>query len=462
MISKRVSLFLVSILFVFNAGFLVRAENEAELEGTEGAYPLLNPTRARSEDSARVTGIDGRVTTNVIVNCRDDGRRGNMQSEATIAVTPDVIVVAFNDSRGFFNPNTSVVGWGYSSDGGLGFADGQNLPAGSLIRNGDPWLVADANSNFWLSALYRSFAGVVVHEGSVSDGVVYWGDPLVAFESGSNTTDKDAIIVDNASGALYVTYTRPFAGRIELVKSTDAGLSWSAPRVVTSTSSNIGSIPIIGVNGEIYVVWENGWPSGSRNIKISKSTNGGDTFSLPVTISSLTTFPIPGFNRSSIADFPSIAIDKSGGPRNGTIYVAFHSRALGDADVFVASSTDGINWSTPVRANDDAVGNGALQFYPAISVDSAGNLGVLFFDRRNNPGTAWTDTYFARSTDGGQTFEENIKVTDVTSNWLATTSDAVPNFGDFIGLTTMDNAFYAAWGDGRNGDPDVFFAKITP
>lgn len=433
-------------------------------EDSTGTYPITPESKVFSkEEISKPAGLDPRVSPNVIVNDRNDGRRGLMQSETVIAVIDGVVVVAFNDSRGFFNPNTSVVGWGYSLDDGNSFIDGQNLPAGSFIRNGDPWITTDGQGNFWLAALYQSFAGVAAHEGGVDEeGVLNWDGPSVAVEGDSNTIDKDAIAVDNALGTIYVTYTRPFSGRIELVRSLDGGLAWGTPTLINTTSGNIGSIPIVGLNNELYVVWENGWPFGSRNVQIAQSVDGGESFSPPVTIASLTSFSVPGFNRGSVADFPSIAIDKSEGPGRGTIYVAFHSQDLGDADVFITKSTDGINWIDPVRVNDDPVGNGALQFYPAIAVDNSGNVGVLFFDRRNDPGTAWTDVYFARSTDGLVSFEENIKVTDVTSNWSATTSDGVPNFGDFIGLASQGRTFYAAWGDGRNGDPDAYFAKIAP
>ena len=54
------------------------------------------------------------------------------------------------------------------------------------------------------------------------------------------------------------------------------------------------------------------------------------------------------------------------------------------------------------------------------------------------------------------------RVTDVSSNWLAADADATPNFGDYINLTSSANGFHAVWGDGRRGDPDVFYATITP
>ncbi len=63
------------------------------------------------------------------------------QSETTIAVKGDTIVVGFNDANGFLNPNgVSVSGFAYSHDGGASFTYGGQLPlagGGDMVR-GDP------------------------------------------------------------------------------------------------------------------------------------------------------------------------------------------------------------------------------------------------------------------------------------------------------------------------------------
>ena len=42
----------------------------------------------------------------------------------------------------------------------------------------------------------------------------------------------------------------------------------------------------------------------------------------------------------------------------------------------------------------------------------------------------------------------------------ATVSDIAPNFGDYNDIAAGGNRAYVAWGDGRFGDPDVFFSEV--
>lgn len=82
--------------------------------------------------------------------------------------------------------------------------------------------------------------------------------------------------------------------------------------------------------------------------------------------------------------------------------------------------------------------------------------GILWY--RNTAGI--TDVFIDISPSGGTGVDQ--RVTDVSTNWLATDADATPNFGDYINLTSSVNGFHAVWADGRRGDPDVFYATITP
>src|SRR5262249_49429724 len=73
-------------------------------------------------------------------------------------------------------------------------------------------------------------------------------------------------------------------------------------------------------------------------------------------------------------------------------------------DVVLVSSTDGgQTWSPRVRVNDDAPRfDNSL---PDVAVDAGGNVHVAWYDRRDAPECAQlVNTYWAFSTDGGQTF----------------------------------------------------------
>jgi hypothetical protein len=103
--------------------------------------------------------------------------------------------------------------------------------------------------------------------------------------------------------------------------------------------------------------------------------------------------------------------------------------------------------------NDDLTD---YQFWPAVAVEPGGNVDVVWYDRRLNPGTPITNTFWSQSTDGGRTFRPNVRGSD----WAAAETDIIPNFGDYIDVSAGGNRTYAGWGDGRLGDPDVFFSEL--
>jgi hypothetical protein len=50
-----------------------------------------------------------------------------------------------------------------------------------------------------------------------------------------------------------------------------------------------------------------------------------------------------------------------------------------------SSDDDGTTWSSPVRVNDDSLGNGKSQFLPAVAADyTTGNVAVTWYDTRNS------------------------------------------------------------------------------
>jgi hypothetical protein len=208
-------------------------------------------------------------------------------------------------------------------------------------------------------------------------------------------------------------------------------------------------------------MWLAGWPSGNQRLVVSFSDDFGQTFSPISDISPVCPFNVAGFSRGQVPAFPSVAIDRSGGPMDGRLYVAFHSACGGVGNGYLTSSDDGgQTWSEPTTMNDDATT--AIHFSPNVSVDDLGNVNVFFYDRRDNPGGSTTDVYFAQSTDGGATFGPNVRVTEVATTWGATASDITPNMGDYITSLSVGTDVLVTWSDGRSGDPDAYFARLSP
>ncbi len=235
-----------------------------------------------------------------------------------------------------------------------------------------------------------------------------------------------------------------------------------------------------GPNGELYAAWEGiGNP---RVILFNASTDGGDTF-LPLTATPGIDFkahafvgalseigtqgfvirPVPRMN-----SFPVIDVDRSNGPHRGMIYIAWAETTNGsDSDVFIKRLTppDGHKpeVSPVVRVND---GPTADQFFPWLSVDPKdGTVEVAFYDRRNDPAGNTIDVYFARSTNGGVSFDENKRLSSASSdarvqaNILGSNLSQI-GIGDFIALHALNGKAYLLWTDTRRERQEIFFGKI--
>ena len=132
-----------------------------------------------------------------------------------------------------------------------------------------------------------------------------------------------------------------------------------------------------------------------------------------------------------------IAVDGS-----GTVYAVWEDLRNGNRDIYFAYRTVGGNWSTNIRVNDDA--GQANQLEPALAVDDAGNVYVVWTDDRHDSG----DIYFAYRPAGGN-FESNVKINDdVGSSWQRQPDIAVDGNGKV----------YAVWCDDRLGDADIYFS----
>jgi hypothetical protein len=293
-------------------------------------------------------------------------------------------------------------------------------------------------------------------------------------------------------------------GQIEVYASTDEANSFPIRTIVQPDETisvplnegiiNQGSTCAFGPDGELYVVWERGFlypflgqgaAGAFPQIVFASSQDGGQTFgprTLVSYISSGALFPPGGYNRTNHNDFPRIAVAHSG-PYRGRVYVTYQSSeqanggtqavtgGLGhyDLDVYLSYSDDGgATWSAPILVAGG--GDELIQFWPVVSVQPDGDVVISYnesseteipdFLDLNGTGTSLVDVYSALSSDGGASFGAPLKVTEVTTDWGATATNIVPNFGDYIFHVSTGNKDHVTWADGRNGVPDVFYATV--
>ena len=298
----------------------------------------------------------------------------------------------------------------------------------------------------------------------------------------SGDPDKNHITVDITDSPyknnIYVAYSDftdyPLeSAPIKFYSSTNGGSLFGTARFISGVESGLfaqGVNLAVGPNGEVYAVWAininwNGLicqPTSNNSldaIGFNKSLDGGVTWSTPDRI-----FNIQGsrdwwcdknpqgqFRPIRMNDFPVMAVDRSGGIWNGTIYLVWGAKGTGGdrADLHFSKSTDsGLSWSTPLRVNDDVTSND--QWFPWITVDPYGLINIVFYDSRNGPNNQLTEVWVAQSSDGGESFT-NFRVSDIAFTPFPILGTALGYMGDYLGITSKAGIAYASWTDNRTG-----------
>jgi hypothetical protein len=348
---------------------------------------------------------------------------------------------------------------------------GTDLMPNEPSSTSDPGPAIDKNGTFVFTSLNTGGTAFMYSQYSTNFGV-NWSSPITIYASSSdkNLTASDDVPSSPYYGRTYTAWTQ-WSGSYPILASytTNGGVSWSTAQAVNSpTNTSQGADVVVGPNpaGVVYICWSK-QSSVSIGVGFSKSTNGGVSW-----ITNETAFASNGTRDNSnfggwgvrVNDFPRIAVDKSGGPRNGWIYIVDDEKNLSpagsDADVILHKSTDGgTTWSAGVRVNQDLINNGKLQFFPVVCVDANGGVNVLYYDNRNYASSGDScETYMSRSIDGGVTWTD-IKVSD--HRWKPVGEGGSGTYmGDYIGLAYAAGKLWPFWFDNKTGHMQAWTAPI--
>ncbi len=367
-------------------------------------------------------------------------------------------------------------------------------------RASDPWVSFGPDGDaYQISLSFNDTANldnaVLVSESAAASNGTQWSAPITLKRDTNPAVfnDKEAITADqNDANYVYAVWDRlvfpnertrgsspentsAFRGPVWFSRTTNGGASWEQARPIFDPGQNdqtIGNQIVALGDGDLVNVMDvlsndNRQKRRGGTVAVLRSPfpSRGASWSGQINIDRLgaigVTDPETGAPVRTGDIIPEIASDERAG--NDDVYVVWQDARFNgfqrEQIAFSRSTDGGLTWSKPVRISQR---NGTQAFTPAIRVDGSGNIGVTYYDFRNNaPGSAAleTDVWFTRSTDGGATWSEE-RVTP-TSFDMRTAPVARGYFvGDYEGLAALGRNFYPFSSESR-GSTDIFASRAT-
>ena len=200
-------------------------------------------------------------------------------------------------------------------------------------------------------------------------------------------------------------------------------------------------------------------------VGFARTSDGGQSWNVTENAFAMNgiTGVLPNKGNIRVNGLPNIAVDNTEGPRRGWIYIVTGQKdqapAGSDPDIILHRSADGgQSWSGPIRVNQDAVSNGATQYFPGIDVDRTGAVNIIFYDDRNTT-TDSTGVFLARSIDGGDTWAE-YEISDHNFKPAPIGGLGQGYQGDNIDITSTGTKLWPVWMDNSTGIYQIWTAPV--
>jgi hypothetical protein len=363
--------------------------------------------------------------------------------------------------------------WAYSAPHFSNCAGGTAANRGNFGRSSDPWVSWAPNGDLWSIAIAvdRTTPRNAVLASRMQHGTATWSEPFVLRFDNSRTgvplannfNDKESLTADptDADGNLVyavwdrlvapnsnaplpaLEHTRSSHGPTWFARTTSGAATtpvWEPARPIYDPgvrSQTISNQIVVHPNGTLidgFYLFRSTGASADRGTSIAaiRSTDKGASWSkkainIAPARSVGETDPEPINCRPFITGNPpctlvrsdgvilDLAVDYSGGPHAGRIYVTWQDHddnPHGDDLILLSHSDDaGRTWSAPVKVNGTPPGTFTDQAWePAVHVNSEGVVAVSYYDFRNDVSgdrRLTTDHWIAHSHNGGEDWTED-------------------------------------------------------
>lgn len=367
------------------------------------------------------------------------------------------------------------------------FDGGQTWSAESLMphtmsgySSADPCI--DFNNNGEVFVSYIDFTGTTppvtggIYVCKSTDGGLSWEAPLEVINTSFDGTkwpiDRPWMVIDKSNtaneGNIYVTTfnlnrTNPSFNPY-LSISVDNGNSFSTRYIDTAgwLAGNLNPLPMcsptVSSSGIFYGAYPSYVLSQSLYFQsfLAYSNDGGTNMEHELII----TYPPNTVANDSLAKKAALLLSN---PANSNhLALAYLTIEHGDMDVNLIESFDaGMNWTTPIRLNDDPIANNRMQDMIWGDFDTDGDLVISWRDRRNGTDSTYetSSEFWAtfRDSDSAQ-FAPNFQITDQTVAYDSVLESAGC---DFMCIKLQDDVINAVWNDTRDGKLNIWYQKMN-
>ena len=338
----------------------------------------------------------------------------------------------------------------------------------TAVEHHDPQIVVDPLDGRTVYTGFMQGSKSSMYVAKSGDFGATWDVHLV--EPLERATDKDILAVRGD----YVVLVWNAVMKIYASVSHDGGETWKTVNVAPpTTNSKLGwSLPSGGAidsKGNAYFSWAgfeaNGKPSGEVNLFLTKSSDGGETWST---------------KRVDVSGAPPLC--KCGGwaywgaqmavavDARDRVYVLYNASGekFGLNRVYFRRSTDGGNtWSARKDVSEAPLGSKNL--FPAIVAQGNGDVRIAWQDDQNgfdaggdDPNARW-NTYYQSSLDRGSTWSDEAQLSQFVPGYPYKFGDGyLEPYGDYFELD-IDGAgqTHALWGEGPSydGPGNVWYSR---
>lgn len=430
-------------------------------EVEDDAY-VFTPRSSMATSPAYTYSNSTIFTTQVNIDAGGNNIVGDAGNEPSIAIdptNPNRIVIGWRQFDNI-NSNFRQAGYAYSTDGGFNWTFPGPINPG--VFRSDPVLDFDVDGNFYYNSLTGDFSCDVF---KIEDGGVVWDAGTYAYGGDKQwmRIDRiDGIGLGNNYSFWNSAYSDCYPGA--LTRSTDQSTTYESC-VTVDGDPHWGTLAV-GSAGELYLIG-----AGQYTITLVKSSTAQDP-NEQVTWDFTSSVDLDGYldgwspiNPQGLIGQAWVDTDVSDGPGQGNVYVlasVVRNSNNDPADVMFAKSTDGgITFESPIQINSD-VSTSNFQWFGTMSVAPNGRIDVIWLDTRDAPTASphHSALYYSYSTDQGITWSDNEQLSDYFDPHIGYPQQN--KMGDYFDMKSFDTGAHLSWANTLNGGQDVYYAHIIP